>query len=797
MDVSDKYKERDELMLEIETLRRRVGELEAAAKHKSSDESKSPFAPSVLQSAMNHFSDAICYTDPDGRIIYVNKAFLDMWGYNDASEAIGGTPVDLAVTAEEAERVMSEARKSGKYAGELEARRRDGSLFDICLTGSWLRDEDGREIGFMTVIKDITERKRAAEAVEVTSARLVNAQRLANMGSWQWDMQTGELSWSDEIYRIFGLSPQEFGATYEAFLDYVYPDDRAMVQSAVKQSLDNNAPYYIEHRVLRRDGSIRFVIEQAEVERDAKGRPIGMAGTVQDITGIKSLHERYRRIINTAHDAFWVIDSRARIIDANDSAAAMLGYSLEELLGLSINDIDVVESPEDTKERLRIIIEQGSHRFESKQRRKDGSIIDVEVSANWFRDHDGTGLLFGFIRDITERKRAFREITSLSARLDHLLNASPSVIYSRRAHGDNGATYISPNITSMLGYQPEDFISDTGFWMSVIHPDDRQGVGDGLIIALPHDFFAYEYRFKSKDGAYIWVRDEFRLVRADDGSPQELVGYLVDITDRKEAELELEAANETLEQRVQEALDRLRDANRSKDEFLANVSHELRTPLNAIIGFAEIYMDEFGSSLGARQTEYMGYISNSAMLLLRMIDNLLLFTGIITGKVKLQSDIFNIRQEVSKSVGRIQSDLDKKGLSFDLHMDDCVPQYLEGDYEKIIRVIDCLLDNAVKFTETGGIKVAGYCTGTSKDKVDMVFYVKDSGIGLTDEQAERIFMRFSQGDASSTRRFGGLGLGLALSMELLELMGGRIWFEGMEGNGSKFLFSIPLKKVVE
>ncbi len=260
--------------------------------------------------------------------------------------------------------------------------------------------------------EEIEERKKVEQELRESSALLARSQQIAHLGSWKLDMPANRLEWSDEVFRIFGCQPQEFEATYEAFLDLTHPDDRAAVDKAYTRSLQEGSDIYeIEHQIIRKDtGEVRFVYERAVHERDDSGAVKRSIGMVQDITERKRANEelriseeRNRQIIHLSIDGFWRVDAQTRLIEVNDAYCRMSGYSREELLTMAVRDLEALESPEKVAARTRRIIENGSDRFSSSHRRKNGSTFEVEASIQYRSGEDG-GEFAVFLRDVTEKR---------------------------------------------------------------------------------------------------------------------------------------------------------------------------------------------------------------------------------------------------------------------------------------------------------------------------------------------------------------------------------------------------------
>ncbi|MFX1521788.1 MAG: PAS domain-containing protein, partial [Promethearchaeota archaeon] len=233
-------------------------------------------------------------------------------------------------------------------------------------------------------------------------------------GNWDWNIQTNELHWSDEIYRIFGLAPQEFGATYEAFLNSVHPEDRELVKQSVDEALYERKPYSIDHHIVLPDGEVRIVHEQAEVTFDETGRPVRMMGTVLDITERKKLElqlieseKRYRGLYESSIDGILSVDMDNRIIECNHAFAEMLGYTKDELSKLSTSDITPSNYHDMVAEIItgQVITRGHSDEFETELLKKDGKLVPVSARIWLIKDKEGNPEgTWGIVREITERK---------------------------------------------------------------------------------------------------------------------------------------------------------------------------------------------------------------------------------------------------------------------------------------------------------------------------------------------------------------------------------------------------------
>jgi two-component system sensor histidine kinase/response regulator len=399
--------------------------------------------------------------------------------------------------------------------------------------------------------------------------------------------------------------------------------------------------------------------------------------------------------------------------------------------------------------------------------------VILEVTSN-----DEFGLLSRTFADMAERLRT--SFDSLREQLQLLVSETGSVLYRRGPEKPWPVLLLGDAIETLSGHPAAHFINNPDCTLdSVIFPEDREKVEQGLAecVAGGGDH-ALEYRIVHRDGRVLWVYNRGRCVLDASGKPQYLTGVITDITDLKR-----------LTEELAQARDQAEEATLMKSMFLANMSHEIRTPMNAIIGMAHLALK---TELTAKQRDYVGKVHGAGISLLGIINDILDFSKIEAGKLSVETTDFRLDEMLTSVVNLTGQKAHEKGLEFLIDAPSSVPQNLRGDPLRLSQILTNLLSNSIKFTERGEVRLSVELVGQAGDGLELKFCVRDTGIGMTPEQAAKLFQPFTQADMSTTRKHGGTGLGLTISLRLVELMGGRIWLESEAGAGSSFYFTVKL-----
>jgi PAS domain S-box-containing protein len=384
-----------------------------------------------------------------------------------------------------------------------------------------------------------------------------------------------------------------------------------------------------------------------------------------------------------------------------------------------------------------------------------------------------------------ERKRAEESLRESEERFRGTFeNAAVGII-----HCDPQGRFLRVNqrYCAILGYSREELL---GMCIKdVTYPDDMPGTAARVAALVRGDIRCYseEKRDIRKDGSIIWINIWVSLQRDASGAPSHLIGVMQDISKRKALEDENRQAKELAEA-----------ANRAKDEFLANVSHEIRTPMNAILGLTELALD---SPLSDELRQSLRTVKSAAHHLMGLINDLLDFSKIEAGKMAIDPAPFCLRSTLQDTLRALAVRADNKGLKLVSHVQPEIPDRLVGDAGRLRQILLNLIGNALKFTESGEVVVrAGLdgdplrASGSPEGPVGLRIAVSDTGIGIPKDKQEAIFRAFEQADNSTTRRYGGTGLGLTISARLVALMGGAITVESQPGRGSTFAFTARFER---
>ena len=489
---------------------------------------------------------------------------------------------------------------------------------------------------------------------------------------------------------------------------------------------------------------------------------------------LRESEERFRLLFTRASDGILILSSDARLIEVNKSFALMHGYSSQEMLPMELKDLDTPETSRLAPERIRRMLAGETLTFEVEHYHKDGHIFPLEVS--------GSQIFFGgksyiqcFHRDISERKLAERELQRKNTILATQQETSIDGILV--VNENNFIISFNQRFVDIWGIPPQ-LVEERNDAPVLQFVTSRTADPEGFLARIKY-LYAHQ---EEKSREEILLTDGRTLDRYSspmtgaDGSNYGRIWYFNDITDRKHIESELLKTKVAAE-----------DASRAKSEFLANMSHEIRTPMNGIIGMTQLLST---TELTEEQQEYLGYIDSSGRNLLSLINDILDLSKIESGMIELEHDEFSLGHAINDVINTQLSIIRNKHLVITSDIAADVPEIVQGDELRFKQIILNLIGNAIKFTDRGGIAIATTVESRIEDTAIFHISVTDTGIGMPPEHLEKIFGAFTQADSSTTRKYGGTGLGLTICRRLIELMGGSIRVESNPGKGSVFQISL-------
>lgn len=398
---------------------------------------------------------------------------------------------------------------------------------------------------------------------------------------------------------------------------------------------------------------------------------------------------------------------------------------------------------------------------------------------------DEGGQLIGFAgisKDTTQDEKTAIELQKATRFFRYFAEKVRSVFWARD-DSCNEQIYLSPGYEKIWGRSRDSLYNNPNSWLDTLHPEDREKASNSarfrtLNVMGQDAQYEYRYRIILPDGSIAWIKDTSFPIQDEKNNFIGFAGIAEDITKEVLHEKELF-----------EAKQRAEVANKAKSEFLAMISHEIRTPLNAILGMAQILKTK---GLPGELDEYVDIISNAGSSLLSLVGDILDFTRLEAGKLTINSEPFDLGNLFGQIVRSMQYQAREKNIGLTIHYAQDVSYGVIGDPNRIRQVLVNLLSNAIKFTERGGISISVECEEKTKNKVLLKVSVVDTGIGIDKEKVNGIFEKFNQIDSIYRRKHGGIGLGLAITKELIEAMGGNIQVKSELGRGSEFSFTLPL-----
>jgi PAS domain S-box-containing protein len=751
--------------------------------------------------------DSILMHTLDGVILDANKMACDRLGYSLTN--IKGRHFSELTTEHSRPRVqavLSRVATRGRYSFETSFLSRAGHALPVEVSARIVRHTDrGQEKEVvLSIARDISARKVAEEIILEQKVFLSQIIKNLPVGLFVKKVRN-ELRytlWNRKMEEMTGV-PREL-AVGKCDVDIFGPDssdwrsgsDRAAVErretvQLCTRDVDSNGEEIVYHVVkvpimdteaqadavlgivenitdrVRAEGEIRQAHNQ--LERRVEQRTAELLGVNERL---RIAEEKFRSIFENSILGIFRMDLEGRLLVCNPALARMFRYEFaEDLVRVSDEDPEFLhQDPRQRDEVLKkLLMGQTLEPFEYEYRRRDGEIFVGRTHIRLLRDRrDNYPYLEGFIEDISESRSFQQRLEQRERDYQTLYEQASEAIFLLDLKGR--ILDANPMATEILGYELDQFLTMDPRQMITRDPDE---VWDRLRRVARGETVRLELNLRTGTGREITADLSARLLEGG-----RILAMLRDNTERTAMEAALRSAKEEAEQ-----------ASQAKSEFLANMSHEIRTPLGGIIGMTDMIL---GGALKDQQTEYVKGIKEASRSLLEIINDILDFSKIEARKMEIVNEPFHLRERLEIVAGTFRLSAMEKDLDLLIEIPDELEDEYMGDSCRLGQVLSNLVSNAVKFTDSGSVRMRVDAVARREDRAELEFSVTDTGIGISEKDQDRLFDVFSQLEPSLNKRYRGTGLGLAISKRLVEMMGGEISIRSREGEGSRFSFVLEL-----
>ncbi|MBE9000687.1 PAS domain S-box protein [Nostoc sp. LEGE 12447] len=653
---------------------------------------------------------------------------------------------------------------------------------DVPVTLEQLQQEIAQRQQLKVILKDSEERLRLALDV-------------SQMGLWDWNILTNQVIWSENYELLFGLLPSSFDGPYETFQKCVYPEDKQSVMQRIGQALAQKTDYNDEFRIVRSDQSVHWISAKGKFIYDEQGKAVRMIGVCMETTVCKQAEESTRElttqvqeqanilnaILTASVDHIYIFNRQGCYQYVSRDAATILGFKPQDLVGKTLQELDLpTDLVEQVDNQLKAVIKTGQPiKDECKYVTADGVHYYEYILTPLRNLNQSIEGVITVSRDITEHKRAEKSLRESEARFRRLFESN--LIGVAFWNVDGFVIDANDAFLQLAGYTHEEFTVLGKVNWRELTPIEYKYLDDRAILEVQTTGVSkiYEKEYIHRNGKRVPIVLGIALLN---DSQEHGVAFVLDITDRKLAEKECDRLLQCERTARQEA----EIANQIKDEFLAVLSHELRTPLNPILGWSKMLRTrKFDEQTTNRALET---IERNAKLQTQLIEDLLDVSRILQGKLNLNICPVNLVMVVEAALETVRLAAEAKSIEIQTIFDASLGQVM-GDPNRLQQVVWNLLSNAVKFTPTGGRVGIRLMEASNQIQIQ----VSDTGKGINPDFLPFVFDYFRQADGTTTRTFGGLGLGLAIVRKVVEMHGGKVQAESAgEGLGATFTVEVPL-----
>ncbi|KAF0148208.1 MAG: Histidine kinase [Ignavibacteria bacterium] len=724
--------------------------------------------------------DGLIGVNKNGRIIFWNESSAKLFGLT-KSEVFGKMIGKIFPSLDEAgfEKLKTDVGINNFWNGILTIGFDETTAEHFKVKFTELKDE--AEESYIFLCTNITESIRTEKELRDSEEKFRNI--VANSPDFICTLdRRGNITYGNKHFlEVFSLSNTELRKTN--FRDLIDPDfllssgfDFDDVAGQSISSVDLPLINKLGHRV--------FVLANISTTRNTKSELQSFTLNLSDITSKKEAEKDLlliRSVFEASVDGIALINKN-RFVLVNDSFVKMFSYSTTSEM---IDEIPLNLVSEKDKELVSAFLEISSeksaklNKFSFTAKRKDGTTFAAENSVSFY-EVEGERFMVWVLRDETEEAHAKEALLASEERYRSITDSINECIWAaENVKGELKAIFYTPSIKKITSYEPQDFLNDAELWGKIIHPDDVDYVGDKMdnLYGDPiRNLETLEYRIIDKLGSITWIENKITVVRDQKGKIQKVFGIISDIS---------------LAKRVDEELKRyasdLKELNETKDRFISIVSHDLRTPFSSIIGFTDLLLNEKNIDEEKRM-QYIRFIQESSKSMLGLVNSLLDWTRLQTGRIRFEPDRVNAKYVIDKSIQILSGAAIQKKIKIVNEL--AKELYIHADEELLLQVFNNLVSNAVKFTKPEGSIVISAKANVEKKQVE--FSVKDDGIGIKESDIFKIFKIDTKFTTSGTAGEKGSGLGLSLVHDIIRKHGGDIWVNSEVGKGTQFIFSIPV-----
>ena len=726
----------------------------------------------------------------DRKQVFINRKAVELFQYS-REEMEFQTTRKLYPSDEAYEKLGQEAypilARGETYETVQNLIRKDGVHLMIRYVGKALDPTDLSK-GTIWLLEDVTELKQMEKSLLESQQQLLMAQKIGNAGSWVYNIATERIWGSASALQMFGYPPVAGDFPIDEIESRIPESER--VHNALVDLILKGSEYNLEYTVKPADGThSKEILSIAHLEKDHLGNPYKVIGFIQDITERKQAEVELQRVSqeqailleNAGVGISFVQDRRQKW--ANSTFAKIFGYKPEEMKDSSTSSF--FQSQEQfnqfTDEAYPILASGETFSKSLLMPRRDGSLFHAQFTGKAINPNNLFDGSIWILTDESEQKELEAKLQQSHDLLTALSHQVSGTIYQFQLFPDGRFCfpYASDALFEMYEVTPEEVREDATPVFAYLHPDDIAGVSESIKeSARTLEPWEHDYRVKLPLKGVQWRHGFSRPQKLDDGSIL-WHGFINDIS-----------AQKILESDLQEAKSAAESASRAKSEFLSNMSHEIRTPMNGVLGMAQLLEM---TDLTQEQQGYVATLRQSGKNLLSLVNDILDLSKIEAGRITIETAEFSLRHIIDDVYLMQKSAIFAKKLAFNVTIDEEMPRVILGDQLRVKQILHNLLGNAAKFTQQGGITIAAQVLERHYGSCVIRISVTDTGIGISTEALEKIFNPFVQEDGSTTRQFGGTGLGLTISRRLAELMNGNISVKSRQGVGSSFILKLPFE----